>query len=135
MINSLIHTDFREDGVFGSFMFEGDAEPFMVTLEHAYVQPDGSYLPKLLPGTYRCVRGLHHLHSGPVETFEVLGVAGHSGILCCHVGCFNKDSNGCVLSGREIVKAAAWWINHSKDTYDAFMKRLVDVEDFDLVVR
>lgn len=131
----LLRSEFRPDGIFGEFTFSGDDTPFMVTLEHAYLQADGSYLPKTPPGTYRCVRGIHHLHSGPVETFEVMGVEGHSGILCCHVGCFNRDSEGCVLAGQEVVEGKEWWINHSRDTYAAYMKRLEGVDEFYLLVR
>ena len=135
MKNRLVRTDHRPDGIFGQFFFEGSDTPFIVTLEHAYRQDDGSYAPKLQAGIYQCVRGIHHLHSGPIETFEVLGVVGHSGILCCHIGNRNADSEGCVLAGKQIEKAGGtWWISNSADNYLAFMQRLTGYESFELEV-
>ena len=130
MINKLIRQYLREDGIFSDFYFEGDTNPFMVTLEHSY---DGQ--PKIQPGTYKCVRGQHELHCGPIESFEVTGVEGHQGLLCCHPGNYNKDSEGCVLSGTEIeTTRSEWYITESKSKYQAFMKRLEGVDEFDLVV-
>lgn len=80
-----------------------------VTAEHSY---DGQ--PKLGVGTYTCSFGSHMLHSGPVQTYEVLGVPGHTGILF-HVGNYpQNDSDGCLLLGREqqgqmILKSRDAW--------------------------
>ena len=135
MINQLIRTAHRADGIFGEFWFEGDDEAFMVTLEHAYQNDDGIYEPKLPAGTYTCKRGYHNLHSGPVETFEVLNVPGHSGILCCHVGNYNADSEGCVLAGTMIDTIGGTFVlGSSRSKYKEFMKRLEGVDEFTLVV-
>ena len=129
-MNILHRTDFTPDGIFGTFTFDGDDAPFGVTLEHAY-QLDDAWVPKVPPGTYKCVLGQHYLHSGPVTTFEIMGVAGHSGILCCHVGNYNKDSDGCVLIGdaRE-----GNMITNSRDAFERYMARLVGVDEFMLEV-
>jgi hypothetical protein len=97
----------------------------------------GEWLPKIPNGTFTCVRGIHYLHSGPVDTFEILGVKGHSGLLICHIGNFPQaNSNGCVLSGRQISTMANGdqFITASKETYKAYIARLAGVTEFDLVV-
>lgn len=125
-------SDYRADGIF-STLWRDDLQ-FCVTLEHAF--PDGdSYLPKLPRGaTYQCVRGMHQLeHGGPFITFEITGVPGHSGILF-HVGNFNRDSNGCVLLGAQIVQADSWWIDQSLLTYNTFLHLTEGVDSFELEV-
>ena len=130
-MNRLVRTKFSDEGVFGEFFFDGYEKPFMITLEHAYVDPSGNVFAKIPSGSYRCVRGLHELHSGPVETFEVLGVEGHSGLLCCHVGNFNRDSDGCVLAGKAI---SGNMITDSKEVYEEYMQMLDGVDEFQLEV-
>jgi len=136
MLNRLVHNYFGEDGIIGEFYFEGQDTPFMNTLEHAYQQEDGSYAPKIHDGTFHCVRGTHALHDGvPFETFEVTGVAGHSGLLCSHVGNYNRDSDGCVLAGEKVVVIdGVSMINNSKATFLSYMAQLAGVNEFDLEV-
>ena len=136
MKHKLVHKQFRADGIFGEFYFEGSTTPFMVTVEHAYQQDDGSYLPKIYDGTFHCVRGTHELHNGiPFETFEVTGVEGHSGILCCHVGNYNKDSDGCILGGEKVVAVGGiQGVSNSMATFHSYMAELHGVSEFDLEV-
>jgi len=89
-----------QNGVYGTLLDESGQE-VAVTLEHAYLQTDGSYCAKIPKGEYTCVRGQHALPSRPAvtfETFEITGVPGHTGILF-HKGNYNTDSEGCVLLG------------------------------------
>lgn len=84
------------DGIF-SDLFQGLGTGLeLTTLEHAYPirnRESIDYAPKIPNGIYTCVRGMHQLeHGWPFETFEVTGVAGHSGILF-HIGNFNADSD------------------------------------------
>ena len=136
-MNILHNREFRADGIFGDFTFAGDDHPFMVTLQHAYQQTDtGAWMPKVQPGTYTCVRGIHALHNGiPFETFEITGVAGHSGILF-HPGNFNADSEGCVLCGQTQLTQANGedMITGSVVEFHAFMARLAGVDSFMLQV-
>ncbi len=128
-------------GIFGLFQFAGDTVPFMTTLSHAYEQPDGSYQPIVLPGTYECKRGVHALDDGvEFETFEITGVAGHSGLLF-HAGNFQRDSRGCTLCGAGIVAyhnnttgMDEEMITRSKVTFAAWLKRLAGVDSFMLQV-
>ena len=126
-------TDVRQDGIFSTLWL--DDTQFCVTLEHAFPDGNDGWMPKLPRGaTYTCKLGLHQLeHGGPFPTFEITGVPGHSGILF-HVGCFNRDSNGCVLMGAEIVKDAEWWIDHSLVTFKTFLHLTEGIDSFELEV-
>jgi hypothetical protein len=123
-----------ELGVFG-VLAETFGRDIAVTLEHAYDSGngDGSYIPKVPPGRYTCVKGMHRLaHSkAPFETFEIMNVPNHTKILF-HVGNWNKDSNGCVLLG--IDRVGADMIAHSRKAFDAFMKLQENNNEFTLTV-
>ena len=137
MINRLKRISVGADGVFSEFRFDGDDHYSMITAEHAYFNGDtGLWEAKIQPGSYECVRGVHALHSGPVETFEVTGVNGHSGILCCHVGNYPQvDSDGCVLAGYEaLIVDGKKMVTCSKATYLSYMARLDGIDHFTLVV-
>ena len=78
-------------------------------------------------------------HHNGVEfsTFEITGVAGHSGILF-HAGNFNKDSDGCVLIGKQIIPNPAdpstEMITGSKQEFAQWLARLEGVVSFQLEV-
>lgn len=97
------------------------------TLEHNY--NDEAKIPS---GTYKCIRGIHHLGAAltPVETFEVTGVAGHTGLLF-HTGNYNSDSNGCILLGQG---ENGHMIIGSRDAFKVFMASLEGINEFTLEV-
>jgi hypothetical protein len=104
-----------------------------VTLEHAYLQPNGSYLPKVAPGGYNCVR--HPPERLPYETFMLENVppfmgAPVSGILL-HVGNYNNDSKGCLLLGMQLGTGC---ILDSRDAFEQFMELQKNVDSFALMV-
>ncbi len=122
----LFTVDCKETGISGDLAGEG---LLLVTLEHAY--PDGrGWAAKLPPGTYTCVRGQHQLHSGPIETFEVTGVPGHTGILF-HIGNTQADSEGCILLG---LRRGGDSIYESRKAFAQFMELQKDCDSFTLVV-
>ncbi len=121
---TLTHTNFADDGIFGILTDVSDGI-VAYTLEHSY-----NKLPKLTDGTYTCVRGQHVLHSGPIETFEITGVPGHSGILF-HYGNYNADSDGCVLLGDGETATS---VTDSRGAFTKFMARLVGIDSFTLIV-
>lgn len=132
----LTRTAFRKDGIFGR-VYNANGVPLAYTLEHAYEQPGGLWLPKLYEGKFVCVRGTHKLHNGiPFETFEITGVKGHDNILF-HAGNFDKDSEGCVLLGQAIVTQAdgTQMVTNSKHTFGDFMNSLNGVKEFMLTVQ
>lgn len=112
-----------KDGIF-SELLKDDNSIFCQTLEHAYPNPDGSvFVPKIYNGLFICQKGRHKLDRGPFfETFEITGVAGHTGLLF-HVGNFNSDSDGCVLLGLGSItgKGSLTMLTDSKDAFNAFM--------------
>ncbi len=128
--------DYYSDGIFGE-LYDKSGHRVAVTLEHAYDSGngDGSYVPKLPNGTYKCVRGTHRLADlKEFETFEVMGVPGHTGILF-HVGNYNKDSSGCILvgTGLEFV-AKTHMITQSRAAFQRFMDSQKNINEFILVV-
>lgn len=119
-------------GILGQLKSE-DGSLLFCTLEHAYQQKDGSFLPKLAPGTYTCVR--HPPNRLPYETFVVQGVppfmgAPVAGILI-HKGNYNNDSEGCILIG---MRFGTGMIEDSKDAFDQFMTAQEGVNEFQFTV-
>lgn len=130
----LTHKRFQEDGIFGELAAESGAL-LAVTLEHSYDNQ-----PKLQPGTYICVRGMHRLHgmASDFETFEITGVVGHTNILF-HWGNWNSDSEGCVLLGEKIQPSinhanSTLMITNSKVIFAMLMALQVGVNSFSLEV-
>ena len=126
----LIRTACRPDGILGT-LYNDAGEQLAVTLEHSY---DGR--PKLKEGTYTCQRGPHRLHGmeKDFETFEILGVLGHTGILF-HWGNYNEDSEGCVLLGRVSCDSPkGCMVTSSRATFARWMLDLDGVDSFMLIV-
>lgn len=146
----LQYTEARSDGIFGwllpaNALPEDEAKPLCVFVTHAYRQPDGTYRPKVRAGTYECVRGPHRLHgmTEDFETFEVLGIVGHKGILLGHWGSWGSDSDGCFCLGRRIVKTALDrdgvdgpddMVTESRATFKEFMVAQAGVDRFQVIV-
>lgn len=125
----------RSDGIFSQFM-DDHGNTLFWTLEHAFKQPNGNYLPKIPDGLYQCVRGMHRLEGmdSDFETFEITGVEGHTGLLF-HIGNYNMDSDGCVLVGTDISKLSTFWmITNSRAAFESFMSLHADDQTFSLVV-
>ena len=133
---------YDEHGIF-SEITDDDGKRVMVTCEHAYASglPDYQYLPKVMPGEYVCQRGPHRLQSmtEDFETFEVMHVTGHTGILF-HWGNWNEDSRGCFLTGQSIAKAEhngeadVELVTKSRETFKKFMDRMKGIDEFALTV-
>lgn len=136
---------YRPDGIFSTVTRDDTGEHFMVVLEHAYQQPDGSWKPKVQPGVYTCVRGMHTLgeppHQHQLETFEILGVVGHSGILL-HPGNWDEDSAGCSLVGSSFAQGndphedgkLVEMVVNSQETFKKFMAAQEGLDSFQLTV-
>lgn len=124
---TLRRQSFTDQGVFG-LLLNDQGDTIAVTLEHAYDRA-----PKVPPGEYKCVRGLHRLEGmkEPFETFEVTGVPGHSNILL-HVGNYQRDSHGCILVGTEILGEM---ITQSRVAFEKFMELQKGVDQFTLTVK
>lgn len=133
---TLRNTDYRDDGIYGELLDDQGAH-FCYTLQHAYDSGngDGSYSPKIPPGTYTCQRGQHQLAHmpAPFTTFEVLNVPGHTNILI-HKGNYNDDSEGCILVGTTINKGDTWMITASAPVFNKFMQLQSNNDTFTLTV-
>lgn len=129
---TLTRNNFLRIGIFGELSFPDGT--VLQTLEHAYPEDSGRYSPKIPPGTYTCKRGMHQLeHSpAPFETFEILGVPGHTNILL-HIGNRNEDSAGCILLG-STLQLNMGIICASKQAFDKFMELEQGVDEFTLTV-
>lgn len=132
----LVRYEFRADGII-SKLLDQDGNHILTTLEHAYLKDAVFYDPKLPDGTYNCLRGLHKLHpdSEPFETFEVMGVPEHDGILF-HSGNISADSDGCILLGLSLgnINGQKAVLN-SKVAFTKFMAFLQGYDEFFLTVR
>lgn len=127
-------TECRPDGIF-SRLTDSLGSQIAVTLEHAYEQ-DGQFCAKIPAGEYECVRSKHRLHgmTEDFETFEVMGVEGHAGLLF-HWGNLNADSEGCILTGEKIADFDdAQGVTNSRTTFAHFMKLQTGVDKFILTV-
>lgn len=130
---TLIRNQFRPDGIFGELR-DNDGKLKLVTLERSY-DDDTDPRPKVSAGRYLCQRGTHRYKSGrQYETFELLDVPGHTGILF-HVGNHELDSEGCILLGTKIMKFGqnghnAQVLVNSKFAFEAFMGHQKGVDEF-----
>lgn len=135
---TLLRSDFLETGVFGELNPE-DESFSLKTLEHAYLNLPNveggtpTFTPKIPAGTYTCQRGQHQLYgmAQPFETFEILGVPGHSHVLF-HVGNTNGDSEGCILVG--LFRSGNQSIMQSKAAFQIFMEAQDGINEFTLTV-
>lgn len=120
---------YRSDGIFGSLL-KTDGMSIAETLEHSFDRK--AALP---PGVYPCDRGMHQLaHGEPFETFEVMRVPGHTGILF-HCGNHNADSRGCILLGDFLVQEETGdSISGSRAAFARFMKEVDGIQQFTLIV-
>jgi hypothetical protein len=124
-----------ENGTF-STLYLADGTRLCVAAEHAYLQLDGSWKPKIPTGKYRCQRGTHQLEAQPpFVTFEVLAVPGHSGILFHKGNLPEVDSAGCILLGTSFgAIASAEAVLGSANAFAAFLQTQAGVDEFQLTV-
>lgn len=117
---------YTKEGIFG-FLLDDQNNILFYTLEHAYLQSDGTYAPKIPVGNYTCKRGTYPKNG---ETFEVMDVPGHSAILF-HTGNYNKDSDGCILVG---LDQGDEMITQSRKAFAQFLQLMDGVNSFELEV-
>lgn len=127
---TLIRQSFNNWGIVSNLV-DTNGQTIAVCLEHAFLQDDTTYQPKLNNGTHLCVLGTHQLdHGGPFQAYEITGIPGHTGVLF-HIGNFNKDSDGCVLLGTSLGNQM---ILDSKTAFDNLMS-LQNEQNFTLTVQ
>lgn len=129
--------DLSANGIFGEILDSRNSLLFY-SLEHAYDSGlgNGTFEPKIPPGTYTCVRGQHQLAhmSFPFETFEITKVPNYIRILF-HVGNYNNDSEGCVLVGTSrSLNSSPPCITKSQIAFNKFMALQNNINEFKLTV-
>lgn len=128
---TLIHKRFCPDGIFGELYRDGTLVAY--TLEHSFDNK-----PKVVDGSYTCIRGPHRLHGMTEDfiTFEIKNVPPFNGNpvtgILFHWGNYNKDSDGCVLLGST---TAPTMVGNSRQTWSNFMKSLEGFDSFGLTVK
>ena len=121
----IVRLEESDQGALGVFLFQGVI--FCFTLE-----PDKNDKgrPQIPQGVYHCQR--FHGTKWP-NTFEIL-VPGHTAVLF-HSGNVEADTKMCVLLGATTGKLKGnRAVLNSGTTFEAFMKRLSDVNEFSLFV-
>ncbi len=119
---TLTRTDFREDGIFGELSNTASGARLACTLEHAYpvnmsLTVEKAWEPKIPAGVYTAKRYMSPKHG--YEVFRLLSVPG-SDYDEIHIGNYNKDSDGCILVGFQVVKPEAVDVWMSKYNQGAF---------------
>jgi Family of unknown function (DUF5675) len=126
----LTRTSFEQSGIYGLLTSE-DGSFSCVTLEHAFLQPDGSYAPITNPGAYTCILGEFTLVDYPPgQYYQITGVIGHTHVLI-HFGNYNANSDGCVLVGQSRVGDM---VTNSDKTFKSFMAYMNGVNSFTLTI-
>ena len=115
----------RDDGCFSTLLWNG--RPFAVSVERTF----DNGRPILYNGLFTAKRGMHQLsHGAPFETFEILGVTGHTGILF-HKGNWETDSEGCVLVGESYaVLSGRTAVADSKGGFSELMELTQGLDEF-----
>lgn len=138
---TLRSVSFTSQGVFSN-VFDQQSNIVLVSLEHAYSDGNGGWVPKLCRGqVYTCERGIHELKGKngglvPIETFMFLGVPDFQGKpvtgVLWHPGNFDIDSEGCVLTGTAM---AAAMITQSVIAFKKFMALQSGLSRFQVTVK
>jgi len=121
---NLKRTDYLSSGIFG-ILDDGNGNTYY-TLEHSYIFNAG-WVPKIPPGTYTCV-----LYDSPKHgnVFLLQNVPG-SDFDEIHIGCYNKDSEGCILIG---LAKGDDMILESGSAFTQFMDNLSGITSFELTI-
>lgn len=122
---------FFESGIFSRLESETGTQ-LAITLEHAYTDKDGKFIPKIPDGVYTCKRR-RSPHFG-YDLFEILNVPNCT-FIEIHIGNKNADSHGCVCLGEQMVGSVGQeMVTHSRDTFDNFMTLQTNVDEWQLTV-
>jgi hypothetical protein len=99
----LQRTSYEPDGIFGT-LSSATKEWLVFTIEHAYDDGTGLFVPKVDAGTYTCVR--HPPNRLPYETFMLENVPDFQGEpvtgILIHILNDNEESEGCIGVGKKI---------------------------------
>ena len=115
-------------GIFGELEASEPDGLLLSTLEHAFMQPDGTFKPAVPAGVYTCKRRLSPRFG--YDVFELLNVPGHD-FIEIHKGNYNHQSDGCILLGME---QTATMITSSLEAFTRFMELQHGLDTFQLTI-
>lgn len=113
-------------GIFSRVATTAANAPLGWACEHAYIQTGGDWEPKIPPGVYDCSYDPNAVlgeapNFFPFPTYQVMNVAGHTGILI-HRGNTEIDSEGCILLGLSYgTQGGMPAVGSSQAAWQAFM--------------
>jgi hypothetical protein len=137
-MNLILHRNkFGDQGIFGNIVTDdSNSECVCLSLEHAYLNNTyaayGKYGPKVPSGIYTCTRRM-----SPKFGFEVfmLNNVPNCTFIEIHIGCFQEDSEGCILVGCGIgIENGFTMLTDSKIAFDHFMQLQQGVNMFKLTI-
>ena len=99
----LRRNSFSKDGIFGELLDER-YNFIAVTLEHAYLQDDGTYTPKLAHGEFKCVYEWSNKFGRKLWEFKDVPPFMGKPVteVKFHALNYNSESDGCVGLGEQI---------------------------------
>lgn len=128
---TLTRDEFRLYGIFSSMVSEDNKFTFS-TLEHAF-NKDGVFVPKLSAGVFKCKR-----YRSPKFGYDVFIIENPPDFqgqpvtyIELHIGCFNNDSDGCVLIAS---RRGTMMVEDSRIAFERFMELQDGVDEFTLTV-
>lgn len=132
---TLTRNSYTPFGIFGALTDEANNQ-VCVTLEHSF-----DNLPKVAAGTYTCRR--HPPNRLPYETWMLENVPDFQGkpvtYILIHVGNYNKDTDGCILVGRNILPnpdaPSENMITSSENTFNRIKDLTVGLTSFTLTIK
>lgn len=133
----LSRKQFLPDGIFGEFSDESGSV-IATTLEHAYDDGQGGWIPKVAAGVYTCVR--HAPNRLPYETFMLENVPPFQGKpvdgILIHVLNFNHESEGCIGIGKSftVLPSGTHCLVKSRAAFDDFMNLQSGIGAFKLTI-
>ena len=128
MLVELLRLEKNNKQTFGVLKIDG--EVFCVTLERPWLH-NIEYISCIYSGMYTCKRVDSPNHG---NTFEITNVQDRTNVLF-HIGNIVKDTQGCILLGRmfgELKGERA--ILHSSTAFHMFLKRLENIDSFNLAI-
>lgn len=118
----LVRYNAGPQGIF-SHLLDAKGVKIAETLTHAYQRAEDQWVPIVAPGRYQCSLGKHTLDGVHwFDTYQIMNVAGHTGILF-HQGNVENESLGCeLLGGYTGTLDGEQAVLHSADAFAQFMK-------------
>lgn len=131
---NLKRKDFVAEGILGE-LTDDKGTLFFTTLEHAYLEPDGTFKPKIEAGVHACKRYASPEHGYDLFILNSPNDAGH--FFEIHIGNYNVDSKGCILIGLGLgflINGKGRMLVSSTQAFKKFMEAQKECDAFTLTI-